>query len=69
MSEGVFSRRKVVATPIRVPKVVLRSWKKDPVDSVSRSEDEIEEIVGDESGGRSSIDGSSIFSFSSSFED
>lgn len=68
---GVVSRRwegtlnvmvgKVVATPIRVPKLVLRSWKKDPVDSVSRSEEEIEDIVGDESGGSNSIAGSTIF--------
>ncbi|KAL0924653.1 hypothetical protein M5K25_005502 [Dendrobium thyrsiflorum] len=49
--------------PIRVPRVVLRSWKKDPVDCagrdyekgrvlnltmVSRSEEEVEEFVGEE---------------------
>ena len=42
--------------------MVLRSWKKDPVDSVSRSEDEIDETVGDESGGSNSNSGFSIFS-------
>ncbi|MFS7964672.1 hypothetical protein Hanom_Chr08g00753071 [Helianthus anomalus] len=29
---------------------MLRSWKNDPVDSVSKSEDETEEIVGDGKG-------------------
>lgn len=45
----------MVVTPIRAPKLVLRSGKNDPVDSVSKPEDEIEEIVGDEGGGRNSV--------------
>ncbi|PWA95455.1 hypothetical protein CTI12_AA050620 [Artemisia annua] len=53
----------VEETPMRVPRVVLRSWKKDPVDSVSRSEEEIDEIVGDDSGGSNSTSWFSIFFF------
>lgn len=43
-----------MVTPIRVPRVVLRSWKKEPVDSVSRSEEETEDMDGDVGGGRNS---------------
>lgn len=38
----------VKLSPIRVPSVMLLSWKKDPVDSVSRSEEETEEMVGED---------------------
>lgn len=38
-------------TPMRVPRDVDRSWKKEPVDSVSRSEEEGEEMVGEMGGG------------------
>lgn len=47
-------------TPISVPNVVLLSWKNDPVDSVSRSEEEMEEMEGEEGGGTKSLAGSSI---------
>lgn len=47
-------------TPISVPNVVLLSWKNDPVDSVSRSEEEMEEMEGDDGGGTKSVAGSSI---------
>lgn len=89
-------------TPIKVPRVVLLSWKKDPVDcsifprvnkitklqnkngnlrkkkeaifkgfenfwvmgtSVSRSEDETEDVVGEEGGGSMSSAGSNISKF------
>ncbi|KAJ6340416.1 hypothetical protein OIU77_008219, partial [Salix suchowensis] len=46
-------------TPIRVPNVVLLSWKKEPVD-LSRSEDEMEELVGEDGGGSISFLGSNI---------
>lgn len=48
-------------TPIRVPNVVLLSWKKEPVDSVSRSEEDMEELVGEDGGGSISLVGSNIF--------
>lgn len=35
-------------SPMSVPSVMLLSWKKDPVDSVSRSEEETEEMVGED---------------------
>lgn len=38
----------VKLNPISVPSVMLLSWKNDPVDSVSRSEEETEEIVGED---------------------
>lgn len=49
-----------VETPMRVPREVERSGKKEPVDSVSRSEEEGEEMVGEMGGGWSSWNGSNI---------
>lgn len=40
-----------VVTPMRVPRDVDRSWKNEPVDSVSRSEEDGEELVGEMGGG------------------
>ncbi|XP_074359802.1 uncharacterized protein LOC141699898 [Apium graveolens] len=45
---------------MRVPREVDRSGKKEPVDSVSRSEEEGEEMVGEIGGGWSSWSGSNI---------
>lgn len=45
---------------MRVPREVDRSGKKEPVDSVSRSEEEGEEMVGEMGGGWSSWSGSNI---------
>lgn len=47
-------------TPMRVPREVDRSGKNEPVDSVSRSEEEGEEMVGEMGGGWSSWSGSNI---------
>lgn len=47
-------------TPINVPRDVERSWKKEPVDSVSRSEEEGEDMLGEMGGGRNSFPGSNI---------
>lgn len=49
-----------VITPIKAPKLVLRSGKNDPVDTVSKSDDEMEEIVGDVVAGRNSVAGCNI---------